>query len=156
MALVPYRKNDWLSNSFSEIESLQREMNRLFDFSLTRNPWGESTLLGSQWSPAVDIYDSKDNLLVKADLPGLSKEEIDVSVDHDTLIIKGEKKKESEVKEENYFKTERFYGSFYRTIRLPSDVNSEKVEAKYQDGVLTLVLPKKEEAKPKQITIDIK
>ena len=130
MALIPYRKNDWLSDPFRELEMLQREMNRLFDFSLTRNPSEEATLLGGQWAPAIDVYDSKDNIMVKADLPGLTKDEIEVSVHNNNLIIKGEKKKDQEVKEENYYRTERFYGSFYRTIPLSSDVDADKVVAK--------------------------
>lgn len=156
MALIPYRRNDWLADPFSELENLQKEMNRLFDFSFARRPWGDSTLLGGQWSPAIDVYDSKDNILVKADLPGLTKDEIEVSIENDNLVIKGEKKKDTEVKEENYYKTERFYGSFYRTVELPAQVETDKVDAKYEDGVLSLTLPKKEDAKPKQITIDVK
>ncbi|MBU1044029.1 MAG: Hsp20/alpha crystallin family protein [Candidatus Omnitrophica bacterium] len=156
MSLVPYRKNTWLSDPFRELENLQREMNRLFDFSFANNPFGETTLLGSQWSPSIDIHESKDNLLVKADLPGLTKDEIEISVQDNNLIIKGEKKKENEVQEENYYKTERFYGSFYRTIQLPSEVDENKVNAQYKDGVLSLTLPKKENAKPKQIRVNIK
>lgn len=156
MALIPYRRNDWLADPFSELENLQKEMNRLFDFSFARRPRGDSTLLGGQWSPAIDVYDSKDNILVKADLPGLTKDEIEVSIQDDNLIIKGEKKKDTEVKEENYYRTERFYGSFYRTVELPAQVEADKVDAKYEDGVLSLTLPKKEDAKPKKITIDVK
>ena len=156
MALVPYRRNDMWLDPFSELENLQKQMNQLFDFSLSRSPWGDTTLLGGQWAPAIDIYDSKDNFLVKADLPGLTKDEIEVSVQDNNLVLKGEKKKDTEISEDNYFKSERFYGSFFRTIPLPSAVDSGKVEAAYQDGVLTLTLPKKEESKPKQITIDIK
>jgi len=156
MALIPYKRNDWLADPFRELEGLQREMNRLFDFSLMRSPMGDATLLGGQWAPAIDVYDSKDNILVKAELPGLTKDEIEVSVHDNNLIIKGEKKKDTEVKEEDYYKTERFYGSFYRTVLLPTAVEADKVVAKYEDGVLSLILPKKEEAKPKQITIDIK
>ena len=156
MTLIPHKRKNWLSDPFSELESLQREMNKLFDFSFTRNPLGGSTLLGGQWAPAIDVYESRDDILVKADLPGLTKDEIQVSVQNSNLIIKGEKKKDLEVKEENYFKTERFYGSFYRTVQLPAQVDSDKVDAKYEDGVLSLTLPKKEEAKPKQITIDVK
>lgn len=156
MALIPYKKNDWLSNPFRELENLQREMNRLFDFSSNYSPFEESTLLGGQWSPAIDIYDSKDSLLVKADLPGLTKDEIEISVRDNNLIIKGEKKKDTEIKEDNYYKTERFYGSFFRTLQLPMDVDANKVDAKYQDGVLSLTLPKKEESLPKQIKIDVK
>lgn len=156
MALVPYRKDNWWADPFSELENLQRQMNQLFDFSLSRSPWSDTTLLGGQWAPAIDVYDSKDNLLVKADLPGLTKDEIEVSIQDNNLVLKGEKKKDTEINEENYFKTERFYGSFFRTIPLPSSVDAGKVDAKYQDGVLTLTLPKKEEAKPKQITINVK
>ncbi len=156
MRLVPYKKNNWSDNPFQELEFLQREMNNLFNTSFSRNPWQDTTLLGSQWSPAIDVYDSKENILLKADLPGLTKDEIDISVQNNHLIIKGEKKKEKEVKEESFYKAERFYGSFYRSIQLPADVNADKVEAKYEGGVLTLTLPKKEESKPKQIAIDIK
>ena len=106
-------------------------MNQLFDFSLTRSPWGDTTLLGGQWAPAVDVYDSKDNLLVKAELPGLTKDEIEVSIHDGNLVLKGEKKKDSEIKEEKYFKTERYYGCFFRTIPLPSAVDANKVDAKY-------------------------
>jgi HSP20 family protein len=156
MALVPYRKSDWMVDPFRELENLQDQMNRLFDFSLSGNSLGRSTLLGGQWAPAIDIYDSKENILVKAELPGLKKDEIEVSIENDQLVIKGEKKKDNQVKEDDYVKTERFYGSFYRTIQLPSSVHTDKVNAAYKDGVLSLTLPKKEEAKPKQIKIDVK
>ena len=156
MSLIPYRKqSNWL-DPFSEMENLQKQMNQLFDFSLSRNLFGDNTLLSGQWSPAIDVYDSKDNVLVKVDLPGLTKDEIEVSIQDNNLILKGEKRKDTEVKEENYYKTERFYGSFYRTVPLPSAVDQTKVESSYKDGVLTLELPKKEEAKPKQIPIDFK
>lgn len=155
MALVPFRKESWWADPFSELENIQKQMNQLFDVSLSRNPWGDTTLLGGQWTPVVDIYESKDNILMKAELPGLTKDEIEVSIHDNQLILKGEKKKDTEVKDEKYYKTERFYGSFFRTFPLSATIDVEKVDAKYQDGVLTLTLPKKEEAKPKQITIDI-
>ncbi|HPB67600.1 MAG TPA: Hsp20/alpha crystallin family protein [Candidatus Omnitrophota bacterium] len=156
MALIPYRRENWWLDPFAELENIQKQMNQIFDFSLSRGPWGDATLLGGQWSPAVDIYDSQDNFLVKADLPGLTKDEIEVSIQNNNLILKGEKKKDGEIKEEDYFRTERFYGSFCRMIPLPDEVDAGKVDAQYQDGVLTLTLPKKEEAKPKQITINVK
>lgn len=155
MFLVP-RKSNSLWDQFKEMEQLQREMNRLFDFSLARLPGEDSTLSGGQWAPAIDVHDSKDNILVQADLPGLKKEEIEVTVENDTLVIKGEKKQEAEVKEKNHYRAERFYGSFFRSIVLPSAVDASKIDASYRDGVLKLVLPKKEEAKPKQIKIDVK
>ncbi len=156
MDLMPYKKRQdrWM-DPFRELEHIQQQMNQLFDFSLSR-PFGDATLLGGQWAPAVDVYDSADNILIKADLPGLNKDDIDVTVESDQLILKGEKKKENEIEEDNYYKTERFTGSFFRTIPLPAEVEAEKVDAKFSDGVLTLNLPKREEAKPKRIKIDVK
>lgn len=157
MKLVP-RKNQevWFANPFSELESIQNEMNRMFNFSLGRYFDQDSTLLGSHWAPAIDVFDSQDSILVKAEIPGLKKDEIDVSIQDNTLIIKGEKKQENEVKEGNYCKTERYYGSFYRAVALPSSVDTEKTTANYKEGVLELTLTKKEEAKPKQIKVDVK
>lgn len=153
----PIRKRqDSALTPFADLENLQREMNRLFDFSLSRPGYDDTSLLGGQWGPAIDIYDSKDNLVVKADLPGLSKDEIDVSIQENILTISGEKKRESKVKEEDYFREERFYGSFHRAITLPTEVDRTKVQANFKDGVLELTLPKKEEAKPQQIKIDVK
>ncbi|MEW5896014.1 MAG: Hsp20/alpha crystallin family protein [Candidatus Omnitrophota bacterium] len=156
MRLIPHnnKHNSWM-DPFFEMENIQKQMNDLFNLSLSRGHAGDMTLLGSQWIPSVDIYDSRENILVKADLPGLKKDEIEVTIEDDNLVLKGEKKKESEVREENCFRTERFYGSFYRTIALPNSVDASKVEAKYHDGVLTLTLPKKEESKPKRISVDI-
>ncbi len=151
MALIPYRKNEWLTDPFRELENLQREMNRLFGFSLTREP----ALSAGQFAPAVDISDTRDKFLVKADLPGLKKDEIEISVQDNVLTIRGEKKKDSEVKEDDYYRSERFHGSFSRTIQFPAAINSDKIEARYENGVLSVTLPKKEEAKPKQIKIDV-
>ncbi|RKY32546.1 MAG: Hsp20/alpha crystallin family protein [Candidatus Omnitrophota bacterium] len=141
---------------YRDLEAIQNEMNRMFDSSLVK--WGDRDvgLLEGAWSPAIDIYDSKDNCLVKADIPGMKKDEIEVSVHGDTLIIKGEKKQEKETKEKDFIRTERFYGAFNRAIRLPAAVDAAKVSASYKNGVLELVLPKKEESKPKQLKIDIK
>ena len=107
------------------------------------------------WAPAVDIYDNKDNLVIKADLPGMTQKDINVSVEDGVLRIKGEKKKEHEEKKENYFRLEKSYGYFERSFALPMNVDATKVKATYKDGVLELTLPKKEEAKPKQIKVDV-
>lgn len=116
-------------------------------------------LLGLQeeksWAPAVDIYDNKNNLVIKADLPGMMQKDIDVSVEDDVLRIKGEKKEEHEEKRDNFFRLERAYGYFERSFTLPANVDATKVKAAYKDGVLELTLPKKEEAKPKQIKVDV-
>ena len=156
MAIIPWRPKEMWWDPFRDLEAIQNEMNRMFDSSLVR--WGDrdTGLLEGAWSPAIDIYDSKDNVMVKADIPGMKKDEIDVSVHGDTLILKGEKKQEKETKEKDFVRTERFCGSFNRAIRLPSEVDAAKVNASYKNGVLELVLPKKEESKPKQLKIDIK
>ncbi len=116
-------------------------------------------LLGLQdektWAPAVDIYDNKNNLVIKADLPGMTQKDIDVSVEDDVLRIKGEKKKEHEEKKDNFYRLERSYGYFERSFALPTNVDTSKINAVYKNGVLELSLPKKEEAKPKQIKVDI-
>jgi len=156
MALIPWRpRADWW-DPFTDLEKIQTEMNRLFNSSLAREGGRNAGLLDREWSPAVDILDSKDNILVKADMPGLNKEDIDVVVQGDTLIIKGEKKQEKEIKEKDFVRTERFYGNFQRAIRLPVDVETNKIDATYKNGVLEIVLPKSEKAKPRQIKLDIK
>ncbi len=142
-------------NPFSELERLHDEINCLFDFSFGGFPERQTGLLETGWAPAVDVYDSKDNVLVKADLPGLNKDDIDITIQDNTLILKGEKKHEAEINEDGYVRTERFCGTFQRAISLPSDVDASGVRASYKDGTLELTLPKKEEAKPKQISVDI-
>jgi HSP20 family protein len=155
MALVPWRSRRDAWHPFRDMESLQNEMNRLFDISLGRWPSRSNGLMEGAWSPSVDVFESKDNVMVKADIPGLDKEDIDISVHGDTLTIKGEKKEEKESKDKGLVKTERFYGSFNRSLTLPSEVDAAKVKASYNNGVLELTLPKKEESKPKQIKIDV-
>jgi HSP20 family protein len=155
MAMVPWRKRGYSWGPLFELDNIQKEMNKLFDFSLARWLTRDGDLLERAWRPAIDIYDSKDNIVVKADLPGMSKDEIEVSVHNDTLTIKGEKKQEKEVREKDYVRSERLYGSFNRTIILPAEVDTSKVTATYKNGVLELTLPKKEEVKAKQIKIDV-
>lgn len=155
MKQVPFKPKDIWSDPFHSLESLGNEMNRFFN-SLSRRMGGGRGLFEREWGPDIDVYDSKDEILVKVDLPGMKKDEIDVSIQGDTLTIKGEKKKESEIKEENFIMAERCCGMFHRTITLPSTIDQEKVSASYKDGVLELKLPKKEEAKTKQISVEIK
>ncbi|HEO64040.1 MAG TPA: Hsp20/alpha crystallin family protein [Candidatus Omnitrophica bacterium] len=156
MALIPWRSKEMWINPFQDLERIQREMNRLFDSSLMGWQGRGSGLFEDAWSPAVDVYDSKDNIMVKADIPGMNKEDLDVSVYGDTLVIKGEKKQEKESRDKDFVRTERFYGAFQRIISLPAEVDAEKVSAVYKDGVLELVLAKKEESKPKQFKVDVK
>lgn len=155
MALIPWRSQESFWDPFRELESIQDEMNRLFNTSLTRKQSKGIGSLAEAWSPAVDIYDSKDNLLVKADMPGLNKDEIDISIEDDVLVLRGGKKEEQEKKDKGFVRKERFYGSFYRAISLPTKVEAGKVKANYKNGVLEIVLPKAEEVKPKQIKVDV-
>jgi HSP20 family protein len=156
MVYLPSRRQNSGLNPFVELENLQREMNRLFDFSFFKGTDEDSSLWKSQWAPAIDVFDSKDSLVIKADLPGLNKDEIDVSIQDNILTIRGEKKQEFKNKENNYLRSERFYGIFHRAIALPAEVDRAKIQASFKDGVLELTLPKSEESKPKQIKIDVK
>ena len=140
---------------FSDIENLHKGMNRLFDFSFPQFGLDVDTLTGGQWMPAVDVRNAANEIRVKADLPGFKKEDVKVSVEDDILTIKGERKYDHDVKEENAVRTERYYGSFERSFVLPSPIDSGKLNATFKDGVLELKLGKKEGAKPKQINIDI-
>lgn len=156
MALIPWRPREEWWDPFKELSEIQKEMNRLFSLSFAREAGKDTGLLEGAWTPAVDIYDSKDNILVKADLPGLKKEDIEVTVHKDFLIIKGEKKQEKEIKDKDFVRSERFTGSFQRAVRLPAEVQADKVQATYKNGVLELILPKSEKSKPKQIKINVK
>ena len=107
------------------------------------------------WAPPVDIYENGDNLVLKAELPGINPDDVEIRVEDNTLYLKGERKFEKEVKEQSYHRVERTYGAFTRTFSLPNSVDADKVAANYKDGVLTLTMPKKEEAKPKTIKINV-
>jgi HSP20 family protein len=107
------------------------------------------------WSPAVDIFENEDALVLKADLPDIKPEEIDVQVEHQTLTLKGQRKFEQQAEKGGYHRIERSYGSFVRTFAVPSTVDTEKVAANYSQGVLTVSLPKKETAKPRQVKVGV-
>ena len=136
---------------FRGISRLQEEMNRLFDTTVSR-PAGSSL---TSWAPAVDIYETGDELVVKADLPDISEKDLDVRVENNMLTISGERKFEKEVNEDNYLRVERAYGSFTRSFALPSTVKADAIKADYRDGVLTVRLPKREESKPRQIKVQV-
>jgi HSP20 family protein len=146
MALAPWRP-------LGELSTLRREMDRLFE-----RFFGEVLSLeqpGGTWEPRLDIAESKDMLTIKAELPGLEAKDLDVSVSGDTLTIKGEKKQEREEKDERRHVVERSYGAFARTVRLPAPVIQDKITAGFKNGVLTISLPKTEEAKQKAIPINV-
>jgi HSP20 family protein len=131
---------------------IQEEMNRLFNTVRTRDSEGSDMV----WGPSVDISESEDEIVVVAEVPGMKKEDIHITIQDNVLTLKGEKKREIEEKEENYHRLERSFGSFERSFSLPSIIQAGQVKAGYKDGVLTITLPKAEEAKPKQIDIAVK
>jgi len=133
--------------------TLQDQVNRLFEDSFTRDRPGHADL--ATWAPAVDIYETENELVVKADLPDLQDKDIDVRVEGNTLTIRGERRFEKDVSEDSYLRIERAYGSFMRSFSLPNTVSSENIRADYRNGVLTLHMAKREESKPKQIKISI-
>src|SRR4249919_3876890 len=139
--------NRW--EPFSSNAGLESQVNRIFGELIGRTQ--ESNL--TTWAPAVDIFESEHELIVKADLPDVKPEELDIRVENNILTIRGERKFEKKVDEKNYLRVERSYGSFARSFSLANTVNSEAIKADYKDGVLTLVVPKREEAKPKQIKV---
>ena len=138
-----------------EMSAMHDRMNRLLADLRVRPAWGEEESTRGAWVPPVDIYETADSIVLQAELPGISKEDINLEVKDNTLTIKGEKKFEKEVKEDYYFRVERAYGSFRRAFTLPSVVVHDQVKAKFKDGVLVIQLPKAEEAKPKQIKVDV-
>ncbi len=137
---------------FRDMLSLRADMDRLFS-SLFGGAHEEREGL---WAPIVDIEEDNDSILVKAEIPGMSKEDIKVSVQSNILTITGERKHESETKNKTFHRVERSYGKFSRMITLPTDVDSDKVKANYKDGILSIVLPKPETVKPKHIDVEIK
>lgn len=137
-----------------EVTSFQDSVNRLFD-NFFGSPRGQSELTSTAWVPPVDIYDTKDEVVLKVELPEIDVKDVKISAVSNVLSISGERKLSAEAKEENYYRIERAYGTFVRTFTLPTTVDAARISAKYKDGVLRLVLPKKEESKPRQVNIEI-
>ena len=151
MALLPWRRR-----TGTELVSLQDRINRMFeDFfrGFPMAPWREEQL---GWAPALDVSETDEAIQVTAELPGVDPKEVDISLTDDLLTIHGEKKAEKEERKRDYHRIERSYGSFTRTVRLPASVDQEKVEATFKEGVLTIGLSKKEEAKTRRVKVDIK
>ncbi len=145
----------WL-DPFRDLSSIQERMNQIFEDALARSRGREEGLRSGMWTPAVDIYENNDSVVVKAELPGVERDQISVEVKDGILSLRGERRFEKEVKEESYHRIERSYGSFQRSFSLPVSVDQEKVTAHFRNGVLEVTLPKKEQAKPKQIQVNVK
>jgi len=152
MAIVKWRRRDeW--DPFKDLFDLQKEINRLFETSFSRLP--QRFISEESFAPAIDLYEDENEYVVEAELPGLKQDEIKVSVEDDILTISGEKKREKEVKEGNLYRSERFYGKFERQIVLPQNTEKDNIKASYKNGVLKVVIPKKEEAKSKRVDIKV-
>jgi HSP20 family protein len=138
---------------FRELAAMQDRMARLFGDVYLRD---EDTGFRGSWTPAVDIFETDGHdLVLKAELPGMTREDIDVTVENSTLVLKGQKKFDHEVKDEQYRRIERAYGQFHRSFTLPSTVDTSKVSADFKNGILTVKLPFREEAKPRSINVDV-
>jgi HSP20 family protein len=139
---------------FSNLMTAQREFDRFFKEAF--NPhYGEGELSTRTWAPPVDIYETENDIVLKAELPGVDPKDVEVKVEDNTLYMKGERRFEKEVKNESYHRVERSYGSFARSFSLPNSISTDKVKAEFKDGLLTLTLPKREEAKPRTVKIDV-
>ncbi len=157
MAMVerwrPYRTMVERWEPFRNLDDVQGEMNRLFDSLFG---WPTTVTAGERmWAPLADMYETKEDLFVTFELPGVHEKDVNVSITGDVLTVKGERRLESETKDEGYHRLERVYGKFERAMPLPIPVQADKVKATYRDGVLEIRLPKVEEVKPKEIKIDL-
>ena len=148
MALVKY-------NPLRELRSMQEQMNRLLNLSWNHELGGEDLKEGI-WQPPVDIYETEDSIVIKAELPDVDQKDIEVRIEENTLTLRGERKHSGEVKKENYHRIERYFGSFQRSFSLPASVQQQGVSAVCDKGILTITLPKKGDGKPKQIKIEVK
>jgi len=134
-----------------EFDRIRKEMDQLWDSFLEGRPMRRA----GEWLPSIDVSETKSDLVIKAELPGMDSKDIDISLSNGFLTIKGEKNQEKEEKDENYYLIERSYGSFTRSVRLPREVQSDKITASFKNGVLRVTLPKSEEAKKKEIKIKV-
>src|SRR6266852_7162241 len=138
---------------FNGLFTLHDQVNRLFNETLFRGQGEDSAI--TAWAPSVDIYETPNELVVKADLPDVDEKDIDVRVENNLLTVRGERKFDKSVAEDNYLRVERAYGTFSRSFSLPNTVNAEAIRAEYRNGVLTVNLPKREESKPRQVKVNV-
>ncbi len=137
-------------DAFRDLLSMQDHVNRMFGDSLSRFTGGEAV---GTWYPPVDISEEVDRVVLRAEIPGVSRDDIDINVENGTITLRGEKKHEKQIDRENAYRVERFYGTFSRSFVLPTTINAEAIKATYKDGVLEVILPKAEEARPRKIQV---
>jgi len=138
--------------TFPGLSALHDQVNRIFSQTVRNQDYGSAL---TAWAPSVDIYETPNELVVKADLPEVEEKDIDVRVENNLLTIRGERKFDKSVAEDNYLRVERAYGAFSRSFSLPNTVNAESIRAEYQNGALTISLPKREESKPRQVKVNV-
>ncbi len=137
---------------FREMITLREKMNRLFEDASTGQREGRD-LVSSTWSPAVDIFETENAIVLTAELPGIEDKDIEIKLEGNTLSLKGERQLEEETREENYHRIERSYGSFYRSFTLPHYVDQDKIKAEHEHGVLKVFLPKKQDSRPRSVKV---
>ncbi|MGB4703483.1 MAG: Hsp20/alpha crystallin family protein [Candidatus Saccharicenans sp.] len=138
---------------FRDIMTLRDRMNRLFEDLMSTPKLEESEIIQSTWSPAVDIYETENELVLTAELPGIDEKDVEIKIEDNTLTLKGERKFEKETREENYHRIERAYGSFYRSFSLPNYIDQDKISAEFENGLLKIHMPKRPEVKPRKVKI---
>ena len=156
MSLIRWTPARDLQTFPSDVMNMQREINRMFDSFFRGGAADDDAFITSDWIPAVDIAEHDNEYLVKLELPGVSKDDVKITMQNNILSVRGEKKNEKDSKGSNYHRVERSYGAFQRTFALPSTVKADRIDASYSDGILTIVLPKAEEARAKQIDVKVK
>ena len=139
-------------DTYSGLSGLQEQVNRLFESTFPRR--ADNSAL-TTWAPAVDIYETENELVLKADLPAIDEKDLDIRIENNTLTVRGERKFEKQVNEDSYLRVERSYGSFSRSFSLPNTINTEAIRAEYKNGVLTVQMPKRAESKPKQVKVNV-
>jgi HSP20 family protein len=141
---------------FRDLSSIQNELNRLFGRTFAREGEAEAEARDVAWTPALDVSETQDRFVIQVELPGVAPEDVDISVENSMLTVQGERRFYNEMKEDDFVRVERRFGSFARSITLPSTADPEAIQASFDAGVLTIEVPKKEEAKPRKIQIQAK
>jgi HSP20 family protein len=141
---------------FKDLISLRDKMNKLFEDSMSRSQAIDHDFSAGAWRPSVDIYETADRMVLVADLPGINQDAIELKIENNILTIRGEREMDKEIKREDFHRIERAYGSFSRNFTLPASIDVEKIKAEHNNGILQVILPKKEETQAKKIKIELK